>query len=115
MFLTLKSGRKLKGERSHDTFFWLVGCNIFFIISKAMNSVAEAISGSGLIHKSKLNTNGTFSVGKTWRLAELRALSVISVCILAAFLHQLHIFTPALIALGFRYYLVKNISMANGT
>ena len=53
-----------------------------------MNLVAEAISGSGFIHKSKLNTNGTYSVGKTWRLAELRALSVISVCFLAVFLHQ---------------------------
>ena len=53
-----------------------------------MNLAVEAISGSGFIHKSKLNTNGTFSVGKTWRLVELRALNVISVCILAAFLHQ---------------------------
>ena len=83
----------------------------------ATNSVVEA-SGSGLIHKSKLNTNGTFSgsVGMTWRLAELLALSVISACVLAAFfkLHQLFIFTPAPIALSFRYYLVKNISMAKG-
>lgn len=39
----------------------------------------EANNGSGFIHKSKLNTNGTFSVGKTWRLAELRGLSVIGV------------------------------------
>jgi hypothetical protein len=53
-----------------------------------MNLVVEAISGSGFIHKSKLNTNGTFSVGKTWRLVELRALNVISVCVLAAFLHN---------------------------
>ena len=61
-----------------------------------MNLVVEAITGSGFIHKSKLNTNGTFSVGKTWRLAELRALNVISVCILAAFLHQRLIFTDSL-------------------
>ena len=84
------------------------------LISKAMNLVVEAITGSGFIHKSKLNANGTFSVGKTWRLAELRALSVISVCVLATFLHNRLIFKPAPIALGFRYYLVKNISMANG-
>ena len=56
------------------------------LISKAMNLVVEAITGSGFIHKSKLNANGTFSVGKTWRLAELRALSVISVRVPAAFL-----------------------------
>jgi hypothetical protein len=40
-------------------------------------------------------------VGKTWRLAELRAPSVISVCVLATFLHQSLVFMPALIALGF--------------
>lgn len=84
-----------------------------FIISKAMNLVIEAISGSGFIHKSKLNTNGTYSVGKTWRLAELRALSVISVCILAGFSHQRLIVTVPT-ALGFRYYLVENVSMADG-
>ncbi|KAJ3771437.1 exocyst complex component Sec3-domain-containing protein [Lentinula raphanica] len=39
--------------------------------------LSQASNGSGFIHKSKLNTNGTFSVGKTWRLAELRAISVI--------------------------------------
>lgn len=41
---------------------------------------AETNSGTGFIHKSKLNTNGTFSVGKTWRLPELRAVQVINVC-----------------------------------
>ncbi|GJJ15524.1 hypothetical protein Clacol_009802 [Clathrus columnatus] len=30
----------------------------------------------GFIHKSKMNTNGTFSIGKTWRLIELRAVEV---------------------------------------
>ncbi|KAF8832200.1 hypothetical protein HHX47_DHR1001902 [Lentinula edodes] len=39
--------------------------------------LSQASNGTGFIHKSKLNTNGTFSVGKTWRLAELRAISVI--------------------------------------
>lgn len=28
------------------------------------------------IHKSKRNTNGTFSIGKTWNLEDLRALEV---------------------------------------
>ncbi len=40
---------------------------------------AETINGNGFLHKSKLNTNGTFSVGKTWRLPELRAVQVTSV------------------------------------
>ncbi|KZP31167.1 hypothetical protein FIBSPDRAFT_724739 [Athelia psychrophila] len=35
-------------------------------------------TGTGVIHKSKLNTNGSFSVGKTWQLPELRALEVVS-------------------------------------
>ncbi|KAJ4485946.1 exocyst complex component Sec3-domain-containing protein [Lentinula aciculospora] len=39
--------------------------------------LSQASNGTGFLHKSKLNTNGTFSVGKTWRLAELRAISVI--------------------------------------
>ncbi|GJJ09890.1 hypothetical protein Clacol_004114 [Clathrus columnatus] len=33
----------------------------------------------GFIHKSKMNTNGTFSIGKTWRLIELRAVEVTDV------------------------------------
>lgn len=35
--------------------------------------------GSGLIHKSKRNTNGSFSVGKTWKLRDLRAVEVSNV------------------------------------
>ncbi|KII93765.1 hypothetical protein PLICRDRAFT_152811 [Plicaturopsis crispa FD-325 SS-3] len=38
--------------------------------------LSQTSNGMGFIHKSKLNTNGTFSVGKTWRLPELRAISV---------------------------------------
>lgn len=41
----------------------------------------EASNGTGFIHKSKLNTNGTFSVGKTWKLTELRGIKVISVSV----------------------------------
>ncbi|GLB35990.1 putative exocyst complex component SEC3 N-terminal PIP2 binding PH [Lyophyllum shimeji] len=40
--------------------------------------LSQASNGSGFIHKSKLNTNGTFSVGKTWRLPELRAIHVVN-------------------------------------
>ncbi|KAG6887860.1 hypothetical protein C0995_012111 [Termitomyces sp. Mi166 len=42
------------------------------------NKILEASNGNGFIHKSKLNTNGTFSVGKTWRLPELRAIQVVN-------------------------------------
>ncbi|TFK77261.1 hypothetical protein BDN72DRAFT_784249 [Pluteus cervinus] len=38
--------------------------------------LSQASNGSGFIHKSKLNTNGTYSVGKTWRLSELRGVQV---------------------------------------
>ncbi|KAA1467891.1 exocyst complex component sec3 subunit [Dentipellis sp. KUC8613] len=40
--------------------------------------LAQANDGSAFIHKSKMNSNGTFSVGKTWRLPELRAIEVTS-------------------------------------
>lgn len=43
------------------------------------NSIVEAGSRSGFIHKSKLNNNGSFSVGKTWNLAELRGVEVVTV------------------------------------
>ena len=62
-----------------------------FLCAMNINWVLEASNGSGFIHKSKLNTNGTFSIGKTWKLAELRAINVISVCaphcILAPMIH----------------------------
>lgn len=44
-----------------------------------MNYALEASNGSGFIHKSKLNTNGTFSVGKTWKLRELRGVQIVNV------------------------------------
>ncbi|KXN85680.1 Exocyst complex component 1 [Leucoagaricus sp. SymC.cos] len=40
--------------------------------------LSQASNGTGFIHKSKLNNNGSFSVGKTWRLAELRGLQVVA-------------------------------------
>ena len=42
--------------------------------------VVETSNGSGYMHKAKLNNNGTFSVGKTWRVPELRGIQVTSVC-----------------------------------
>jgi exocyst complex component 1 len=49
------------------------------IRTHGMNYALEASNGSGFIHKSKLNTNGTFSVGKTWKLRELRGAQVVNV------------------------------------
>ncbi|KAI0307681.1 exocyst complex component Sec3-domain-containing protein [Multifurca ochricompacta] len=40
--------------------------------------LARNTDGGGFIHKSKLNSNGTFSVGKTWKLNELRAVEVVN-------------------------------------
>nr|GAT61106.1 predicted protein [Mycena chlorophos] len=40
--------------------------------------LSQTLNGNGFLHKSKLNTNGSFSVGKTWRLPELRGLAVVN-------------------------------------
>ncbi|KAF8349738.1 exocyst complex component SEC3 N-terminal PIP2 binding PH-domain-containing protein [Amanita rubescens] len=40
--------------------------------------LSQASAGTGYIHKSKLNSNGSFSVGKTWLLSDLRAIQVIN-------------------------------------
>jgi hypothetical protein len=45
--------------------------------------------GEGFIHKSKMNSNGTFSVGKTWRLNELRGVEVTDVsCTFVSWSHR---------------------------
>ncbi|CCO29974.1 Exocyst complex component SEC3A [Rhizoctonia solani AG-1 IB] len=38
-----------------------------------------SINGKGFIHKAKRNTNGTFSVGKTWKLEELKGVEILGV------------------------------------
>ncbi|KAF8846217.1 hypothetical protein BDN67DRAFT_960913 [Paxillus ammoniavirescens] len=40
--------------------------------------ISRASDNTGFIHKSKLNTNGSFSVGKTWKLSELRGIQVVN-------------------------------------
>ncbi|KAJ3008272.1 hypothetical protein NUW54_g3220 [Trametes sanguinea] len=40
--------------------------------------LSQANDSQGFIHKSKLNANGSFSVGKTWRLNELRGIEVLN-------------------------------------
>ncbi|KAG6885399.1 hypothetical protein C0993_002132 [Termitomyces sp. T159_Od127] len=68
---------KVVVEGSHVIFFYLVRDNRIAYCDTTYG-ILEANNGSGFIHKSKLNTNGTFSVGKTWRLPELRAIQVIN-------------------------------------
>ncbi|KAG9314221.1 exocyst complex component Sec3-domain-containing protein [Chiua virens] len=40
--------------------------------------ISRTTDNAGFIHKSKLNTNGSFSVGKTWKLIELRGIQVVN-------------------------------------
>ena len=46
-----------------------------------MNCFIGTSNSSPLIHKSRVNPNGTFSVGKTWKLADLRGIQVPNVCL----------------------------------
>lgn len=83
MSLMSKFGRmrgQKAAEESHVTYFSLVCIHSYCSLHLISNIFVEASNGTGFIHKSKLNTNGTFSVGKTWRLAELRAVQVVEVC-----------------------------------
>jgi hypothetical protein len=83
MSLMSKFGRMqgLKAaEESHATYCSLVWFPLYPFRHPIHSISIEASNGMGFIHKSKLNTNGTFSVGKTWRLAELRAVQVVKVC-----------------------------------
>ena len=66
---------------SLDTFLLSRSFKSCLFQQSEVNAVTEASNGSGFLHKSKLNTNGTFSVGKTWRLVELRAIQVPDVSI----------------------------------
>lgn len=49
----------------------------------SFNYLPESRNGLPLIHKSRLNPNGTFSVGKTWTISELHAVEVVNVCMLS--------------------------------
>ncbi|KAI0688760.1 exocyst complex component Sec3-domain-containing protein [Cytidiella melzeri] len=40
--------------------------------------IARSSDGGGSIHKSKLNSNGSFSVGKTWKICDLRGVEVVN-------------------------------------
>jgi len=76
-----RSGKTLQptlGAENHDIYFYHV-CPTSDFDSTSQTSDTGASNGTGFIHKSKLNTNGTFSVGKTWKLAELRGVQVLDV------------------------------------
>lgn len=53
--------------------------------SRLSDLPTEASDGSGYIHKAKFNCNGAFSVGKTWRMDELREVEVVNVSPLLTF------------------------------
>jgi len=80
MSLMSKFGR-MQGleEESRVTYSYLVCFRPYLSQHAIVKNSVEASNGTGFIHKSKLNTNGTFSVGKTWRLPELRAVQVVNV------------------------------------
>lgn len=80
---------------------------VFFVEMVGINLGAEANNGSGFIHKSKLNTNGSFSVGKTWTLSELRAVEVVNVC---GFEFYWHIFITS--GFAFKQPLAFNITLS---
>jgi hypothetical protein len=80
MLLTSKSGKTLATAqgKSRDIYSSLV-CSCKRRQAAGDNILAESANGYGYMHKSKLNSNGTFSVGKSWRLDELRSVQVTNV------------------------------------
>lgn len=54
-------------------------CHFSSLIFHQIERKTENVAGEGFIHKSKMNTNNSFSIGKTWKLPELRGIEVISV------------------------------------
>ena len=50
---------------------------VSFSIPNPLRLAGAAVNGGyPLLHKSRVNPNGTFSVGKTWKLADLRAIEI---------------------------------------
>lgn len=80
-FPTSRSGRTLVQKRisSRGSFCWPVRTNRCFVYMVRLQSTSGNAKGDAFIHKSKENSNGTFSVGKTWKLSELRAVEVVGV------------------------------------
>lgn len=73
------SRRRGKETQIYTTLAYVLSHIHFSQLDTIHTASAEASNGTGFIHKSKLNTNGSFSVGKTWKLIELRAVQVVNV------------------------------------
>jgi len=75
-----KSGRtRLKVEaRSRVTSSSHV-CDFGCLVNHGSHITTEASDGYGYIHKSKANSNGSFSVGKTWKLDDLKSVQIVNV------------------------------------
>ena len=79
-----KSGRRMRRTRAErnlaiSSFPVCPRCYPIYSCVNMIFPLAESNSGAGFIHKSKLNSNGSFSVGKTWKLSELRGIEVLNV------------------------------------
>lgn len=67
-----------KEAKIHYTLAYVTSAPNYDIAASRF-TLAESTGGQGFIHKAKLNNNGSFSVGKTWKLSELRGLEVLNV------------------------------------
>lgn len=57
-------------------FFFRVSISRASSLQDSLTALQVSLKGPALLHKSRENTNGSFSVGKTWDLKELTALEV---------------------------------------
>jgi hypothetical protein len=68
--------------------FVLLACLCLQVMSDDLelliSSSAVTIKGPAVVHKSRENANGSFSIGKTWDLGELTSIEVSGVRILMA-------------------------------
>lgn len=115
MLHILRSGSPttlMKVERSRVTLYSPVGdsCTSIFQCTNARRVGSNA--GAGFIHKSKLNSNGSFSVGKTWKLTELRGIEVLNVSVMALLLVETQLLKLSA-ASGVQYNLVTPAPVAN--
>lgn len=82
MLLMSRSGKRMPRTRAarNPAILFSPVCPRCHPICLFVNIVfPESNGGAGFIHKSKLNSNGSFSVGKTWKLSELRGVEVLNV------------------------------------
>lgn len=80
MLLTLKYGKTTTLDQRPGTSF----CPVRALDWRGRRSsqsycIPDDNTGLGFIHKSKQNSSGSFSIGKTWNLRDLRGLEVLDV------------------------------------